>query len=330
MTTSAPPSLPDFKATRVIVEWQHDAPLFGCRFDPTGRYLFAGSADFSIVRCPVEGGTPVRLEGHRSWVRALGFSRDGATLFSGGYDGKLIFWPAAADRPEPLRTVDAHRGWVRTLAVHPNGQWVATGGNDRAVRLWSVADGSLVREFEGHGSHVYSAIFAPHGDLVSGELYGQIRHWNAESGKLIRQFDASELHAAFGDHSHYGGVLSLACSPDGKHLSATGLHRASNPNAGIQWPAMLLFDWSSGQLVRTQAAESIGRCIFHRGVYHASGLLVGGLGKHIAFWRSDAVEPLHFVELLGHVHDLDLHPDGLRIGTAHYTGDLRVSIMKGA
>ena len=30
----------DFKSVHIDKEWKHDAPLIGCRFDPSGRFVF--------------------------------------------------------------------------------------------------------------------------------------------------------------------------------------------------------------------------------------------------------------------------------------------------
>jgi WD40 repeat protein len=83
-------------------------------------------------------------------VRGLAFSDGGKTLWSAGYDGKVIAWDAAADNPAPKLTLDAHAGWVRALAVSPDGKLLATCGNDNLVKLWSLPDGKPVRTLEGH------------------------------------------------------------------------------------------------------------------------------------------------------------------------------------
>ena len=42
--------------THVAKTLAHTAPLLGCRFDPTGRFVFAGGEDNKVVRwepyCP--------------------------------------------------------------------------------------------------------------------------------------------------------------------------------------------------------------------------------------------------------------------------------------
>src|SRR5438067_1412058 len=107
--------------TREVLQHKHDRPLTACRYDPTGRYVFFGAEDNLVHRFDVTTKTVTPFAAHDSWVRALGCSPDGKILYTGGYDGRLIVWPAIADKPEPIRVIDAHSGWLRALAVHPSG-----------------------------------------------------------------------------------------------------------------------------------------------------------------------------------------------------------------
>src|SRR5687768_5288530 len=85
--------------TRMTLELRHDSPFLSCRFDPTGRFLFAGAEDATIQRFEVANSRKVALAGHESWVRGMDFVRGRNVLVSGGYDGKLIWWQADADEP---------------------------------------------------------------------------------------------------------------------------------------------------------------------------------------------------------------------------------------
>ena len=136
------------------------------------------------------------------------FSPDGQTLYSGGYEGRLIFWAAAADAPSSCATIEAHTGWLRSLAVSPDGQRIASCGNDNLVKLWNAADGALLLSLPGHAANVFSVLFHPNGEwLLSGDLLGQVNQWEVQSGKLMRTFDAKELHTyENGQAVHYGGV----------------------------------------------------------------------------------------------------------------------------
>ncbi len=115
--------------TRVVQDLKHGKPLVSCRFDPTGRYLFAGSEDDTVVRWDWSAdparARPVSFAAHDGWVFALAVTPDGKTLLSGGTDGRLIWWPdagadaRAAAAPKPLRTIMAHHGWVRGAGYSP-------------------------------------------------------------------------------------------------------------------------------------------------------------------------------------------------------------------
>ena len=124
MSDSKPAEIPpmDIKATHIMRDWKHSAPLLGCRFDPSGRYLFASSFDFTIQRWDLQQDQHASFSGHQSWLRGLGFSPDGQMLYSAGYEGKLCFW-SATDSPDdkpfkPVREISAHEGWIRWLSVH--------------------------------------------------------------------------------------------------------------------------------------------------------------------------------------------------------------------
>ncbi|OYW17381.1 MAG: hypothetical protein B7Z55_12630, partial [Planctomycetales bacterium 12-60-4] len=176
--------------THVAQQLKHDAPLIACRFDPTGRFVFAGAQDNKVLRWDLMTEGKTNLPAHDSWVRSFGFSTAGDVLVTGGYDGRLVWWPAAAEAPpaapaaegqpaplpelKPVRVVDAHAGWIRAVAVSPDGQFLASCGNDLKVKLWQMSDGSFVREFAGHERHIYNVAFHPSGQrLVSGDLMGK-------------------------------------------------------------------------------------------------------------------------------------------------------------
>src|SRR5690348_12675371 len=117
----------DIPQTHVAQQWAHSSPLICCRFDPTGKYVFASAEDYCIHRWQVADGKKLSYRaGDGSWVGAHALSRDGQRVVTDGYEGRLLCWRAAADKPAPLRTLEAHTGWVRALAVSRDGEWVAS------------------------------------------------------------------------------------------------------------------------------------------------------------------------------------------------------------
>ncbi len=327
ITQAATPGPLDPTRIRMSHEWRHASPLLGCRFDPSGRFVFAGAQDNTVERWEVGSGQRVALAGHRSWIRAIAFQGDHA--FSADYNGKVLVWATHAENPTPLYTIDAHRGFVRALAVSPDGRLLATCGNDRLVRLWSTADFSLVRELAGHEHHVYNVAFHPGGrQIVSGDLRGVLRQWSVAQGTLTRTMDCSVLFRydpSF--RADYGGIRSMTFNREGTTLACTGITNVSNAFAGIGNPAVVLFDWQSGnrtQILRPQPNfQGTGwGVIWHRaGFVAAAG---GGSGGALWFWRVNQANSFHTVPLPTNARDLDMSADGRRLAIPFADGALRL------
>lgn len=308
----------------------YGSPFLGCRFDPEGKFVFAGAEDNSILRWDIGSNQKTTLKFHDSWVNSFAFTKDAATVVSGGYDGRLAWWPAAAEAPQPARTVDAHAGWVRCLVTSPDGQFLLSGGNDRLAKLWNLTDGTLVREFAGHDSHVYSAAFHPSGQFaVTGDLHGNVHHWEVATGKLVRSFDAKALWSYNGGQGvDFGGVRALAISADGKLLACGGLFNASNPLGAVHDPTVLLFDWETQKQLQQHIAEGLKGSIW-RLAFHPDGWLIGGTGGtsggHLLFWKPEQNKEFHSYKLPNTVRDFDLHPDNVRAVTSHHDRNLRIN-----
>src|SRR4029079_10271891 len=105
----------DPKLAHVALQWPHTSPLLCCRFDPLGRFVFAGCEDHSIQRWELKTAAKVGLAGHGRWGNSRWCTPDGNTLVSVGCDGRFIWWPADVEKPEPARKIDAHAGWVRSV-----------------------------------------------------------------------------------------------------------------------------------------------------------------------------------------------------------------------
>ena len=323
----------DGRLAHVTKEFVHAPWPLVCRVDPAGRYVFVGGTDHTIQRWEIATGTKTLFSGHTNWVRTLGFSPDGATLYSGGYDGRVISWDAAAADPKPGRVIEAHKGdqahlgWVRSLAVSSDGKWLATGGNDHMVRLWSAADGKLVREFSGHPHFVFSVIFHPEThDLVSGDLKANIHHWDTKTGALVRKLELKQYDMYFdiGDWSHYGGILGLAFSPDRKILVASGLQKPTNALTGSQQGVAHSFDWESGAKARKhETVKEPREAIMWRALFHASGQLIGSLDPCVGFWQAEQEDVYHSLETPSRIHDMDLHPNQVDLFTVHLDGHVR-------
>lgn len=318
----------DPKKTHLLKEYKHDSPLLGCRFDPSGRFVFAGCQDNNVIRWNLDSGAKTLLSGHKSWMRALAFAAKEKLLFSGDYAGRLLTWPMDADKSKPIRNIEAHRGWVRALAVSPDGKTLASCGNDHFVKLWSLSDGKALHTFAGHANHVYNIAFHPDGKhLVSADLMGVVKVWNLVTGEVEREFDAKILHKydpTF--RADHGGVRSMAFNRDGSLLACAGISNVSNAFAGVGNPLVVLFDWSNGKQKQLLKPKANFRGTAWGVIAHPSGFFAavgGGNGGALWFWKSDDAQDFFTLKLPNNARDLDLHPDGQRLAVAFFDSAVR-------
>lgn len=317
----------------VATQLKHDAPLIACRFDPTGRFVFAGSQDNNVIRWELATSTKTVLAAHDSWVRCIAFSSSGDTLITGGYDGRLIWWATTAEQPMPIKTVDAHAGWIRAVAVSPDGKQLASCGNDQKVRLWNLAEGTLIRELSGHERNIYHVAFHPDGQtLVSGDLMGKFIQWNVATGESTRQFAIESLSKYDkGFLADYGGPHSMTFSSDGARLLAGGITNVSNAFAGVGNPIISDIDWAAGKEVLAHLTKANMNGVTWGLVWHPEGFMIGALGGQaggkLGFWKLDSKDEYHLFDLGNSVRDLALHPDGIQLATPHHDGSVRISRM---
>ena len=320
--------------TKIIKQLKHESPLISCRFDPTGKYVFFGAQDNRIWRWDPTADSKKDFVGHDSWIRSIVFSNDGMTLITGGYDGRLIWWEANAEEPKPIRTVDAHKGWIRAAAVSPDGQLVATVGDDLFLRLWNLSDGSLVREITGkHERYIYNVAFHPDGkQIVTGDLMGKLNHWNVETGEFVRDMTVEALSKYDkGFRAQIGGFRALEFNTDGTVLACAGITDVTNAFAGVGQPLIELWDWKEAKQLSQHRSKGKSEGVAWGVAVHPEnftiGILGGRAGGIMFFWKPDSKDEFHQFKLPDSARDLDLHPDGVQLVTAHYDKHVRISSM---
>lgn len=317
--------------THEVLQYKHERPLVACRFDPAGRYLFFGAEDNFVHRFDLKTKAVITLTAHDSWVRALGCSPDGATLYSGGYDGRLIWWPCADDQPQPIRVAQAHNGWLRALAVNPSGEFLATCGNDNLVKLWNAGDGQLVAQLAGHASHVYNVAFHPTNEtLVSCDLKGQVKEWDVGSRTLKRDLASAAALYKYDTtfRADIGGARSLAFRTDGQQLALGGITNVTNAFAGIGHPAVIVVDLAENKVALQLEAKDKVNGVAWGLVHHPQGFWIGltggGGGGWLYFWKGDAANEFFKLKLPSDGRALALSPDHTQIAVAHSDKTLRV------
>lgn len=325
--------------THVSLEHKHERPLVACRFDPSGRYVFFGAEDNIVHRFDLKTKAVTPFTAHDSWIRAIGFSPDGQALYTGGYDGRLIVWPAAVDKPEPIRVIDAHQGWLRALAVNSSGDRLATCGNDNLVKLWNTADGQLLAQCAGHASHVYNVAFHPSGEtVVSCDLKGNLKEWDVKSGSLKRDLTAATALYKYDTtfRADIGGARGIAFSMDGKELAVSGITNVTNAFAGIGNPVIDLIGLADGKIrLQLEAKEKLNGVAWGVAT-HPDGYWIclagGGGGGWLYFFKGDkpdspkdaTANEFHKLKLANDGRDLALSPDKTQVAVAHADKTLRL------
>ena len=192
-------------------------------FSPKGKLIgVADMAGLVAVYAPGAGNpmpmsTPVTDNNQECY--GVGFTADGAGVFSCGKDGKarLTAGPNpdgsnAGNTATRLRDFLGHSGSVNTLAVTPDGKLLLTGGDDRTVRVWEVTSGKQLRSFQGHMQKVTAVSVRGDGrQVASASEDGAIRLWDLST---------SDDHRALSEATE--PVWAVAISPDGKKLAAAG------------------------------------------------------------------------------------------------------------
>ncbi|MSQ94182.1 MAG: WD40 repeat domain-containing protein [Gemmataceae bacterium] len=316
--------------TRMALELRHTSALIGCRFDPTGRFVFATAQDNTIQRWELAApNAKVAFAGHRSWARGLAFHSASRKLLSADWNGKVMVWSSESATPQAERIIDAHDGWVRAIVMSPDQRQFLTCGNDNLVKLWNVADFSLARTFEGHNSHVYNVAFHPtERMIVSGDLRGNVKQWDLQTGRETRQMDASVIFRydpSF--RADHGGVRSMTFNADGSLLACAGITNVSNAFAGVGNPAIVLFNWQTGQRSQVLRVNPAFQGTAWGVVFHPQGFVIGaggGNGGGLWFWRPTEANSIQSITVPNNARDLAIHSDNRRLAVPCFDGVVRI------
>ena len=330
----------DYTKTHVELDHKHDSPLLSCRCSRTKNVVFFGAEDYSVWRWDWGQDKKVTLPTD-AWVRGIAISPDDQTVITGGFDGRLIWWPAHAEQPAATHTIEAHDGWARAVDISPDGKLVASVGNDHVVRIWDFATAKLVKELSGdeskedaiaHRSHVYNVVFHPNGkSLVTGDLMGQLIEWDLESSAAKRVWTAETLSKYDkGFRAQIGGFRTLRFNADGSKLFASGITNVTNAFAGVGNPSIVEFNWADNKQLVEYLSKPQLQGVAWGMVLHPDGPIIGahgGSGGSLMFWKPGEAESAHQLKLPQNARDLDLVHDHERLAVACSDGHLRVCLM---
>ncbi|KAG1441705.1 hypothetical protein G6F56_011362 [Rhizopus delemar] len=220
---------------------------------PDGKYLATGAEDKQIRIWDIAN-KRIRniLAGHQQDIYSLDFSRDGRLIASGSGDCTSRIWSMADGQClQVLRISDNDQKdpGVTSVAFSPDGRILAAASLDKMIRIWDTHSGVLLERLEGHRDSVYSVAFMPDGKmLVSGSLDKTLKLWqlgtnegrgmgvdrgvgctpdgrwvvSGSKDRGVQFWDPRTGQTQFMLQGHKNSVISVAISPSGKPLFATG------------------------------------------------------------------------------------------------------------
>jgi len=215
-------------------------------FAPDGRMLISGDAN-GVRFWDVRSSDAWVLRGHRSFVYSVLVSPDGATIYSGGWDGwsgqpgSLRFWDAATG--DQIASTGAPDFWVHAAALSVDGSRLAVaivGRNETfsCIEVRDTATGATVASAETTEPWTWidSVAFDPSGQNVlwvdSGHGIAKIADARTGVIRKSRNLRPASIRSSF-----------VAWSPDGATIA---VHSGNDPTLDIldaqslepirQWP----------------------------------------------------------------------------------------------
>jgi WD40 repeat protein len=192
----------------------HKSYVNGIAFSADGKWLASGSQDNDLRLWEVDTGKERRrFLGHNAPIERLALSPNGKVLASSCLAGTLRLWDT--HRGKEIHSLPIDKGSrVSAMKFTPDSKHFAFNNrSDKGIQLVDVAEGKVIRTFQGHKGSVNELTFTADGStLISGGADHSIRVWDVASGKEQRRY---------GDEKEE--VRCLALAPDGKTL-AYGTH----------------------------------------------------------------------------------------------------------
>jgi len=143
---------------------KQESPIRCAAFDPSGKYLAAGSDGGTITVWYAQTGTKfATLKGHTGSVACIAFSPNGSRIASGGADRTVRLWDT--DTRKEINIFTGHNRTPGYVSFSPDGGRLLTGSSE-AIRLWDVKREPNPRVLPTHGT-VNCLAYSPDGSKLA-------------------------------------------------------------------------------------------------------------------------------------------------------------------
>ncbi len=176
--------------------------------------LAAASAAGPVHLFSAADGARTELPGHDDGANCLAFAPTGAVLASGGQDGKVKLWDAAAG--QHTATADLGGAWIEHLAWRPPTASARSPADAPAALTLAAsagrtlvflnADGSTRHTFKPAPKTLSALAWQPASGCVAAAYFGGVCLWDADDFVAQKEF-------AYGN-----GIHALVWSPDNRWL----------------------------------------------------------------------------------------------------------------
>lgn len=284
----------------------------------------------------ITGQLTAQLEGHRSYVSSLVFSRDGRFLVSASGDQNIRIWDWKEKKLETA--LRGHLSEVFTIALSPDGKTVASGCKDGSVCLWNTEARRSESPYETLPVPIKDWQFTPDSKQIIGrDEGGVLRSWLTSTLAEKRRFlELGQDNTSFalakngtmlvaGNRSGQVQILNLAAGPDIQRFTA-----CLGPAIvmGFSVKEDFLFTHDTNNVVSRWETSSWQRMhqwrieepIYRHRLAPPLGILATGGNGRFVLWNIMDGQPLWAVSGQDELEGIDFSLDGKLVATASGKG----------
>ncbi|KAH8705555.1 WD40-repeat-containing domain protein [Talaromyces proteolyticus] len=279
------------------------------------------------------------LEGHTDLVSAIFVGPNGSLLASVSDDDTIRLWDTSTGHC--LQTIVASLYLSSKIVFKSDGKMIAFRSNLGPIQLRDTTTGKCLQTFEIAESLAFSSLAFKQNEEIFAFLegFGEVSLWNIATGQYLQhirvnasihniEFDPTgNLLASLGDNSiqiwdatnfqclqilqgHSGGIIALACNPDGKTLAS-----------GSYDSTVRLWDITSGQQEQAlQTRRSSRKSVFSLNTKVLASILSGGVIELHDIKTGQCLRSLHCYT--NFIDDICFSPDGKSLASALHDGKI--------
>ncbi|XP_015588668.1 cilia- and flagella-associated protein 52 isoform X2 [Cephus cinctus] len=188
-------------------------PNFVCSslcFSYDGKMIISAWNDGIIRAFAAQTGILVFLihNAHIKAVSAVGITKDGKKIISGGCDGQVRIWDIRPNVQRLSAVLKEHRGAVTSLHISQNDENAISSSTDGTCIIWDLTLATRKKVLMGNTMYM-SSRFSPNGvQILTCGTDRKIAFWETLDGLMVREIEGSTA----------GSLNCLDIGPDGQHF----------------------------------------------------------------------------------------------------------------